>query len=879
MSSKLIASFSLLFLASHISIGFAMVNERDTTRTTPNRTVRVYTTTRLTTEKPDIDGVLDDAAWQTGEWAGDFTQWIPNEGANPSHPTELKILYDDRSIYVAIRAFDSEPEKISRKGGRRDELHGDMVGITFDSYHDHRTGFEFDVTSSGQKIDLVLMNPMNWDTNWDAVWYVATGLEDSAWTAEYEIPLSQLRYSSDYEQVWGLHCWRWIDRLQEESDWEPQSSTGAGILYQFGELHGIRGLPRSRRIEIMPYSLGRLSTFKKEPDNPFADNGHSSLGNLGIDAKIGLSSNFTADLTFNPDFGQVESDPSVMNLTAFETFFAEKRPFFLEGKNIFNFDAGDASIFYSRRIGQSPAYVPGLADQEYMKFPDNTTILSATKVSGKTADGLSIGVLQSLTANEKASIHSGGANSDVSVEPLTNFMIGRAQKDFKDGSTVIGGILTSTNRSIGDSHLEFLNRNAYTGGIDVLHHWKDKEFFVDAKFAGSHIRGSRDAIGNLQNASARYYQRPDADHLDFDSTRTSLSGYGGSIEIGKGSKGLWRYSTEFNWRSPGLDFNDMGFMQKSDLIQQENSISYFVNRPVSVFRTYSVGFRQFNNWDFGIDHLSSGGELNLRFDFLNKWAVSNSLEYTSEALDTRILRGGYAMLVPAIWTNHFNVRTDRSRHVYFEVSADVALAGNQRTRYYRVQPRLTFLPANTLRISMSLDYASNTDRLQYVDTKSVDNIDLYILAKIKQYTLGTTFRIDYNITPELSVQYYGSPFASVGEYSEFKAATDPSADNFDARYFLINPVLNGDQYEVTGPAEAQPVYTFSNPDFNFFQLRSNLVCRWEYRPGSQIYLVWSQDRTDFVQPGHESVSAALDNLADVSPNNIFLVKFNYWFNL
>ncbi|MGE5395811.1 MAG: DUF5916 domain-containing protein, partial [Candidatus Saccharibacteria bacterium] len=354
-------------------------------------TLKVYTTTRLTTEKPVIDGVLNDPCWQTGEWSGDFIQWIPNEGAKPSQDTKLKILYDNKNLYVAIRAYDSEPGKISRKAGRRDEMTGDIVGINFDSYHDHRTGFEFSVTAAGQKIDLLLTNPMNGDMNWNAVWYVKTGMEDSAWVAEYEIPLSQLRYSNKDEQVWGMHLWRWIDRLSEESDWEKQSLSGPGMLYSFGELRGIQGLPRSQRIEIMPYAVGKLKTFEKVPLSPFANKGRQWLGNAGLDAKIGLSSNFTADLTVNPDFGQVESDPSVMNLTAFETFYEEKRPFFLEGKNIFNFDMGDDGIFYSRRIGQAPDYRPKLQDNQYMKYPDNTSILSAVKISGKSAKGLAVG--------------------------------------------------------------------------------------------------------------------------------------------------------------------------------------------------------------------------------------------------------------------------------------------------------------------------------------------------------------------------------------------------------------------------------------------------------------------------------------------------------
>jgi hypothetical protein len=875
---KTVAIFYQILFFSHGVLAMDSANQ-DSAAGIQSKPLRSYTTTRLTSERPTIDGKLDDACWKTGEWAGDFTQWIPNEGARPSQPTHLKILYDDKNIYVAIRAFDSEPDKISRKAGRRDQFQGDAVGINFDSYHDHRTGFEFNVTASGQKIDLILTNPMNADYNWNAVWYVKVAMEDSAWTAEYEIPLSQLRFSSEHQQIWGMHCWRWIDRLQEESDWELQSSKGPGMLYQFGELHGISGLPKSRRIEIMPYSVGKLNTFKKEPGNPFADKGRSWEGSLGMDAKVGLSSNFTADLTINPDFGQVESDPSVMNLTAFETFYEERRPFFLEGGNIFDFDLDDASLFYSRRIGHSPSYRPSLAANEFLDAPSNTTILSAAKVSGKTSDGLAIGVLQSLTSAENARIGSSAADRDVCVEPMTNFVIARAQKDFKQGNSALGGIFTATNRIIKDSHLENINRKAYTGGVDLFHHWNDKEYYLTAKVIGSTVGGEAVAITSLQNSSAHYYQRPDADHLRFDSTRTQLSGYGGSVGIGKGSKGLWRYSTEITWRSPGLDLNDLGFMQRADDIEQENSLSYFVTQPVSIFRTYNAGVSQRNNWDFGMNHLSSGGEANLYLEFLNKWAISTSVEYTSQALDTRILRGGNAMLMPCIWEYDLYVRTDPSQRVFFDINGSLSQSAHQSKKYYSFVPSISVMPLNILKISLSANYSSNTDELQYIDTKRVGSESRYLLGKIRQHTLGGTFRIDYNVTPEFSIQYYGSPFASVGKYSHFKAATNPRADQFDKRFSLLHPVLAGNTYKVLEEGDPKIGYTFDNPDFDFSQFRSNLVLRWEYRPGSQLFLVWSSEQTRFVQPGRNSVNDAIKRLQNVFPNNIFLVKLNYWFSV
>jgi len=871
--------FGILFLSFfNIQEGSPKCNNLgDTIITGTKKPLRVYHTCRLTVEKPVLDGKLNDPCWKTGEWSGNYTQWIPNEGARPSQPTYMKILYDDKNIYVAIRAFDSIPEKISRKAGRRDDFAGDMVGITIDSYHDHRTGFEFDVSAAGQKIDLLLTNPQNADSNWNAVWNVKTAKEDSAWTAEFEIPLSQLRYSNDSVQVWGIHSWRWIERLQQESDWEPQSSSSSGILYLFGELQGIQGLPKFHRIEIMPYMSGKFNTFKKEPDNPFMNKGRKLAGNVGLDAKIGLTSNFTVDLTVNPDFGQVEADPSVMNLTAFETFYDEKRPFFLEGKNIFSFDFDNSSLFYSRRIGHTPSFSPSLSTNEFMNYPDNTSILEAAKLSGKTSKGLSIGILQSLTASEDARIDSLGKRKNMNVEPLTNYSVVRVQQDFQQGKTVLGGEFTSTNRFINTPQLEFMNRNAYTGGIDFFHQWHDMEYFLDAKLIASSITGSHEAMANLQQSSARYYQRPDIDYVRLDTTGNRLSGYGGDVRIGKGSKGLWHYSTELIWRSPGLDLNDMGFMQMADVIKQKNSVYYFVIKPVSIFRTYNTTFSETNNWDFGMRYLSSNATINAYLEFLNKWAVNTSVSYTTPSLDTRILRGGSAMMLPNVWDENLYVRTDPSAKLCFELSTELTNSGSGSTRYYSVQPSLKFTPINTLKLSASFNYSVNTNDLQYITTFNNKNEQKYILGKIEQQTLGFTFRVDYNITPELSIQYYGSPFATVGKYSDFKRVTNPKASNYTDRFSGLTSILNvNNAYEVS---DNNITYNFGNPDFSFSQFRSNLVFRWEYRPGSQFYLVWSQDRTAFTQPGSQNLNDGMSNIKGIFPNNILLAKFNYWFSI
>jgi hypothetical protein len=841
----------------------------------------VYSTQRLSTPRPVIDGKLDDECWKKGTWAGDYHQYIPNEGAKPTYPTYLNIQYDDKYLYVAFRAFDGEPKKMTKMAGVRDETVGDMVGLTLDSYHDYRTGFEFTVTSWGQKVDLILFNPADWDFNWNAVWKVKTGVEDSAWVAEYEIPLNQLRYSNKDEQVWGMHTWRWISRISEESNWEKQSKIGPGMLYNFGELRGIKGLKKSRRLEIMPFVLGDLKTMKAEPGNIFTKNGKVWGGNAGLDAKIGVSSNFTIDLTVNPDFGQVESDPSVMNLTAFETFYQEKRPFFLEGLTIFDYKFDDQSLFYSRRIGHAPSLTLNPNDTTFIKSPDKTTILSALKFSGTTSSGLSVGLIQSVTANEKAEISDpSGKRSDQTVEPLTSYTIARIQKGINAGNTVVGGMLTSVNRSINDPGPEFLSRNAFTGGLDLLHHWKDKEFYIDARLVGSYINGSKESIKALQESSARYFQRPGAGYLDYDTTRTHLNGFGGKIQVGKGSKGFWKYSTDVTWFSPGLDLNDLGYMTSADEIINKNDVSFLINKPVSIFHTYNIGLEQFNLWNFNGTYLGSGGQLSFYSEFRNNWIFSTELNFRSGAVDPRLLRGGPEMKMPFNLTESGNVTTDQSKKIILSFAYSYETRGSKSASSYYVGPGISIRPVQALKIGVTASIINNNDMLQYITALNYLSQKRYIFGTIDQKTLGLTFRIDLNISPEFSVQYYGSPYISRGSYSEFKHITDPEANKFNNRYQVyVNPTLSGDSYGLDENGDMVTDYNIGNPDFNFHQFRSNLVAKWEYRLGSFIYLVWSSERTGYTNSSSASVSESLKQMRKVFPYNVFLIKLNYWFSL
>jgi len=837
---------------------------------------RIYFTQRFKSPVPKIDGVLDDECWKEGSWSGNYLQHLPKEGAQPTQPSEIKILFDDKNVYVAIRNFDNEPGKIDKQLGRRDAFAGDIVGVAFDSYHDRRTAFEFDLTAGGSKLDLLLQND-GWDLSWNAVWEGKVAYEDSAWTAEMKIPLSQLRYGDQKEQIWGLHSWRWLNRNQEESNWNLIPRDNPGLIRSIGELHGIKNLPKSRRIELLPYGLAKMKAYEKEEGNPFAT-GFDKNFSAGLNGKIGLSSDFTLDFAINPDFGQVEADPAQLNLSAFEIFYDEKRPFFLEGKNITDFRFGHDQLFYSRRIGHSPSYSPDLEDNEYAETINNTSILGAVKVTGKTKKGLSIGIIEGLTAKETAETETLNGKDKVTVEPLTNYFVGRVQKDIKNGNTIIGGMFTTTNRFIEDDHLEFLNKTASTGGMDFRHHWKNKSYYVDAKLIFSHIQGSEEAITDLQTAPAHYYQRPDAHYLGTDSTLTSLSGYGGEFTIGKRSGGRWRYNTSLSWRSPGLDVNDLGFMQRADRISQEANLSYVVNEPIGRIREYSINASQHNQFNFVGDYLGSSGMISANIKFENKWTYYAHILRQGKSLDTRILRGGPAIYIKGLYCSSISINSDDSKRLIYGLHYHTHIFDDKTSVNHDFSPNITYKITNSLQLSTRPNYSIATNSMQYIS----DNYDNdYFLAQLDQKTLGLTLRLDYAITPELTIQYYGNPYISVGEYSDFKLITDTKAKSYDNLYhtFANNEMAYNsteNEYDLSYNGNS---YVIDNPDFNFQQFRSNLVVRWEYKTGSTLYFVWTHNKSQHQSITNTSLNDNIDELMGIHPENLFLIKFNYWFSL
>lgn len=842
---------------------------------------------------PVIDGKLDELVWEEGEWETGFIQSVPYEGQPPSQQTAFKILYDGKNIYVAIQAFDDEPEKIERRLARRDNLEGDLVTILLDSYFDHRTAFSFAVNAAGVKGDEIISdNGQARDQNWDPIWYVKASMNEKGWTAEMRIPLSQLRFGKKQEHVWGLQVNRFYFRKEEVSNWQLIPNDVSGFVDQFGELHGINGIESSRKIELYPYSVGLLENYREEPGNPFASGrGSSFIG--GLDGKIGISSDLTFDFTINPDFGQIEADPSEVNLTAFETYFEEKRPFFIEGRNIMSFQVmigdGDLSsdnLFYSRRIGRRPNRNLYSDEEFYVDMPQNTSILGAFKLSGKTKNGLSIGIIDGITAQEKARIFSLGVYRDEPVEPLTNYFGTRLQKDYNQGNTIIGGMLTSVNRSISNPDLDFLHNSAYTGGIDLYHTWKDKTYFVSFNAVFSRVLGSSEAISRTQTSPLRYFQRPDADHVTLDPTRTSLTGHGGTLIGGKAGSGHLQYITGVTWRSPGLELNDMGYLRNADNILEFVWANYRIWEPFSIFRELSINGNQWRGWNFGGERAFAGGNIGFNAQFKNYWTLSTGINHNAHSLSDSALRGGPALEYPGAWGSHINVTTDSRKKIRLSGfwSTYVRKKGDSSSNSFGAG--LNFNPSNAISVMVQPVLSSNESDLQYVSQLDFgpDKRNTYVFARIDQKTFGLTLRFNFSLTPDLSLQFYGQPFVSSGVYTQFKRITSPRAPEYSDRFHVFTESeihLNQQEgfYTVDENQDGFVDYSISNPDFNFLQFRSNLVIRWEYKPGSSLYLVWSQGRTGYIPYGEYSFMDNMQKMFDVYPHNVFLIKFSYGFNL
>ncbi len=889
MSHILIAAtLSLLHTASLVPAGV------QTDTSSPDLSAPHIEAQRIqASDRPVIDGVLDEEVWRRAAVATGFTQMRPDPGAAGSQRTEALLLHDENAIYVGFRNFDSEPDKIIRQLARRgDFVVSDKVFVGFDSYGDGRTAFVFGVNASGVKYDLLIYDDVREDPSWEAVWDVAVAeLPEGGWSAEFRIPLSQLRFTTaEGPQEWGVQFLREIARNQEQSFWSPVTPESSGNVSLFGRLIGIEGLRAPRRLEVLPYAAADLARVPGDLDNPFYD--PTAVGvTAGLDMKVGLSSTLTLSGTINPDFGQVEADPAVVNLSAFETFFAERRPFFVEGADVFQFGSTRAhtavfrpTYFYSRRIGRAPQRRLAGSQYAFVDSPEQTTIAAAGKVSGKVGPW-SIGVLSAVTMEEQARFLGGdGEMGRDAVEPMSSYSVARVRRDMRGGQTVVGGLITATHRSLSEPAFEsLLADRAYVGGVDFEHTFGQRAWAVGGVFAGSTVLGDPAFITRLQHAPQRYFQRPDATHLTVDADRTSLSGAAAEVSIARIS-GKLRGSMTFNAVTAGFDTNDLGFQARADGYGVSGIVLYNENEvPVSWLRRIGGNINSAIAWNGAGDIMHRAIAGNVNGQFSNFWYGGTYLNVSPLPIQSdRLTRGGPLAERPAqisqeIWFGSDERRSIRAHFWTFGRHEFDGEGGHVRN----VGATLTLRPSPNANVSIgpSIGYEQVTD--QYVGALADEVATAtfgrrYVFATLQQHTAAMDLRVNWTFTPNLSLQFFGRPYLTSGQYASFKELETPRTRDFTVYGVDRGTITETSTGYAVDPGDGGPEFGLPNPNFAFRSIRANAVLRWEYRPGSTVFFVWQQQRQGVDQTGSFDIGRDFGALMREPAHNVFLIKLSYW---
>ena len=806
-----------------------------------------------------IDGRISERVWEQAPSINEFVQREPAEGAPPSQRTDARVAFDDKALYVAVRAFDSDPTRIVGMLTRRDQRSpSDWIKVVVDSYYDRRSAYEFAVNPVGVKTDRYYFNDGASDDSWDAVWDVEVVRDSEGWVAEFRIPFSQLRFNNTTGGPVGFAVIREIGRLAEISTWPLLSRNANGFVSQFAEVRGLRMGGSPKKLELLPYSVGNVS-LSPETANPL-DKQRDTSGSIGLDLKYALRPGVTLTATVNPDFGQVEADPAVVNLDAFEIFFQERRPFFVEGSGTFQFnvDCNDGQctgLFYSRRIGRPPQASASLGANEYAESPMAATILGAAKLSGRVGR-FSIGALSAVTAEEEALI--AGPNllrRTQAVEPLSGYSVMRARREFSNQSN-IGFMLTSTNRKLVDG-VNFLPEDAYTGGVDYDVRFSPR-FSLNGFWAGSRVEGSTEAIGRLQRNNVHAFQRPDADHVEVDVRRTMLPGHAASVAFSKIGGEKTRFSANYGFKSPGFDMNDLGFQRRADERYESHWFQMRDMVPGRFTRSFIWNLNQYAGWNFAGDRLWSGGNINMHWTWKNYYTTSFGFNINGAPFRDRITRGGPGVLGNSSLASWHNFGTDSRKTVWATYSGYFENDRKGTTRL-NISPSVQWRPTTATSVSTGFRYNINNDDAQWVTNQTVNDETRYVFARLKQRTSAFTIRVNYTLTPDLSFQSYAEPFVSAGQYSEYKQLVNGRAPEHRDRY--------------------RPYAYDGSADFNIRSFRTTNVLRWEYKPGSSLFVVWQQNRSGFEDIGTFDFGRDFGGVFSAPAHNVFLVKLSYWLNM
>lgn len=838
-------------------------------------------------ESVDVDGRLDESLWQRAVYTADFTQREPDEGAPATERTEIAFAYTGTALYVGVRMYSDDPAAIRAILARRDEGgDSERIIVLLDGYQNRRTHYGFAVTAAGTRLDWYTSSDGedygNRDYSFNPVWDAAAVIDSVGWTAEMEIPFSQIRFNRREENTFGININRYIPGKSEDAYWIAVPRQASGWTSWFGDLGGLRDLRARRPVELTPYvatAATLTSSALVDPSDPFRSEQELD-GRAGADLKMGIGPSLTLDATFNPDFGQVEADPAEVNLSAFPTFFEERRPFFVEGKELLESEG----LFYSRRIGAPPRVRP---DADYVDMPRNTTILAAGKLTGRTPAGLSVGALGAVTAEERASTYDLATDrfGKSRVAPSTGWAVLSLKQELGTEGSTVGGSLTAVRRNLGteDDLALRLNREAYAGMANWNLRLDGGNYELSGFVAGSRIAGTPQAIRRVQEFSAHYFQRPDADYVDYDSTRTSLSGYAAQLQFERTSARHWLWELEASVISPGLDVNDAGQLRKADRIESEGRITYRETVPGSTFRNFSFQLEGAGAWNYGWVRQRNDLELDANFTLLNYWSFGTEISYEPRHQSDVLTRGGPSMGTPRAWGGRFDVSSDRRRLTTFRLDGSYVRdeLGGWAVEF---DGRLELKPGGAFQVSVSPEYRRQLESRQYVGRfeggSEATYGGRYVFAFLDYSEISAQFRVNYAFTPDLSLEAYAEPFAATGKYSRFGELS--AAGSRDLRVYGTDGTTIT---ESSGPApreitvtDGADTFSFEREDFEALSFRSNIVLRWEWRHGSTLFLVWQVDRTgsrpvtgpDPVHPGDSWSSLG-------EPGQSFIaIKATYW---
>ncbi len=865
-----------------------------------------------------IDGRLDEAAWRRAPATHHFVQGTPAEGAEPAEPTQVRVLYDDAAIYVGAHMTEPDPSDIAAQLVRRDQQgQYDYFEVALDPNLDRQTGYVFRVSASGVQFDEYLYNDSHRDRNWDAVWSSAVSRDSTGWTVEMRIPLSQIRYESRKgPQVWGVDFVRDRVASNSRSYFALISRTSQGRVSQFGHLTGIQLSSSGTRFQVEPYVASQLDRAPHDAADPLFD-GSTLTPRAGVNLSYGLGSAFSLDATVHPDFGQVEVDPAVINLTAFETFFPEKRPFFVQDARVFDFQLSGRrnSLFFSRRIGRQPRN-SGPDSADFTDVPSQTSILGAAKLTGRTSGGLSVGVLGAATQKETGTAYfvADGRTMRFVAQPRAEYGVGRVQQDFHDGASHVGGIVTAMHRDLpGDGTLDWLPSSAFSGGLDFQHDWggrRSRDWSLRGYVASTLVRGDSQALLDVQENPQHYFQRPDASHLSVDSTATSMTGVNWRLSLDRQNAEHWTWSTWLGAISPGFSANDLGFNQDGERWDIGGRVDYQDIDPGPIFRSWDVGLFTYHNFrqsvfdgPLSLDHLRRAYKdadisLNSHFDLQNNWSAYLGLDYKPRTLSDTRTRGGPLMVRPTHFHVGFGLGTDSRRVVSLQPNLDFSVDALGNGRSFHAGLQVSIRPSSNVEIQLEPNWQTRTSGDQYVTADEEASYAptygwRYIFGDLEQHQLSMRTRLNVAFSPTLSLQIFAQPLLASGRFTTYKQLARPESFSFlsfPAGSAVREPgggitCSGGSRCSADGTVyldyngNGVPDFSFDAGDFNVRSLRGNAVLRWEFRPGSILYLVWQQSRRQDESFGSFRFGRDFSGLLNAPPSNTFIIKASYFLNL